>query len=139
MSNSIPQARILVVDDEKDIAVVIKSGLEGNGFEANAYSDSSEALKHFRQNSNAYCAVLSDVRMPGMTGFQLTREIKKINPEVKVILMSSFEIGNEFANVLPSTKVDDFITKPAKIVTIKDVLLRHIGGTKRLAGKQNGN
>jgi CheY-like chemotaxis protein len=134
MTNSKPQARILVIDDEKDIANIIRKGLESNGFEADAYSDSLEALKHFRQNAKAYCAILSDIRMPGMTGFQLAREIKKINPEVKVVLMSAFEIGSEFSDVLPSTKVDDFVAKPAKIINIKNVLLKHIGETKLLKG-----
>jgi DNA-binding NtrC family response regulator len=139
MADPKPQARILIVDDEKDIADVIKRGLENDGFEAVAYSDSSQALEHFRQNSKAYCVVLSDVRMPRVTGFQLTREIKKINPQVKVVLMSAFEIGKEFSDVLPSTQVDDFITKSTKIINIKNVLLKHIGETKLLNGSNREN
>ena len=132
MTTPKPQARILVIDDSEDAADIIKKGLESNGFEANAYSDSLEALEHFQQNAKAYCAVLSDIRMPGVTGFQLTRQIKKISPEVKVVLMSAFEIGNEFSDVMPSTEVDDFITKPARIMDIKNVLLKHVGESKLL-------
>jgi DNA-binding NtrC family response regulator len=139
MEDSKPQARILIVDDEKDIADVIKQGLESNGFEAIAYSDSSQALEHFRQNSKAYCAVLSDVRMPQVTGFQLAREIKKINPEVKVVLMSAFEISQELSDDSPSTKADDFIAKPARIINIKNVLLKHIGETKLVKGGDGEN
>jgi DNA-binding response OmpR family regulator len=133
MSNSKPQARILIVDDEKDIAAIIKRGLEKNGFEARAYSDPSAALEHFAQNSREYCVVLSDIRMPQVTGFQLTREIRKINPDVKIVLMSSFDIGSEFSDVFSSIKVDDFITKPARIATVRNVLSKHISMTKSLA------
>ena len=72
--------------------------------------------------------------MPGLTGFQMAREIKKINPELKIILMSAFEIQTaDFEKVMPSTSVDDFIKKPPDIVTIKNVLVKHISMTKSLA------
>ena len=133
MSNSKPQARILIVDDEKDIGDIIKKGLERNGFEAITYADPSAALEHFSQHSDEYCVVLSDIRMPRVTGFQLTRAIRKINPDVKIVLMSAFDIGKEFSDVLSSIEVDDFITKPATIATVRNVLLKHISMTKSLA------
>jgi YesN/AraC family two-component response regulator len=51
--------------------------------------------------------------MPGMSGIQLARKVKEINPSVKVVLMTSFEIkDNEFSKVFPSTHVDGFAQKP---------------------------
>jgi YesN/AraC family two-component response regulator len=68
-----------------------------------------------------------------MTGFELARKLKAITPNVNVILMSGFEIApDEFAKILPSTKVDDFIKKPAAIEQVKTVLLKHIGNTKQV-------
>lgn len=129
-----PLANILVVDDESDILKIIQKGLQMNGFKASGYTDASLALSHLHQHSKEYCAVLSDIRMPGLTGFQMAREIKKINPELKIILMSAFEIQTaDFEKVMPSTSVDDFIKKPADIMTIKNVLLKHISMTKSLA------
>ena len=129
-----PLARILVVDDEEDIARIIKQGLEQNGFQAEAYTDPSVAMEHFRHYSKEYCVVLTDYRMPGMTGFQVAREAKLTNPDIKVILTTAFEIKQEeFSKVLPSTRIDDFIEKPANIKTIIDVLLKHIGETKTLS------
>lgn len=125
-------ANILIIDDESDVASVIEAGLRRNGFATNAFTDSIKAMNHFQLHSREYCAVLSDIRMPGKTGFQVAREAKKTNPDVKVILMSAFEIKEEFQKVMPSTQVDDFITKPAHFEEIKSVLLRHVGQTKQL-------
>ena len=61
--------RVLIIDDEKDIAYVFKMGLESNGFEADAYTDPSNALSNFK--AGYYNIVISDIRMPGMSGFEL--------------------------------------------------------------------
>ena len=125
--------RVLIIDDEKDIIDVIKNGIFRHGFDSDSFSDPLEAVGHFRNNAGAYCAVLSDIRMPGISGFGVAREIKRINPKVKVILLSSFEIlKNEVSKVMPSHQVDDFISKPASISLIHEVLLKQIGHEKRL-------
>jgi YesN/AraC family two-component response regulator len=50
--------------------------------------------------------------MPGLSGMQLARKVKEINPKVKVVLMTTFEIkDNEFSKVFPSTQVDGFVQK----------------------------
>ena len=135
-----PIANILVVDDEPDILKVLLKGLQMNGFKASGYTDASLALSHLREHSKEYCAVLSDIRMPGVTGFQVARETKKINPELKIILMSAFEVQtSDFEKVMPSTSVDDFIQKPTSIATIKNVLLKHIAMTKSLADNTEQN
>lgn len=58
--------------------------------------------------------VLSDVRMPGMPGFEFVRKVREIEPNVKILLMSAFEISDlEFSRALPSdTKIDGFVQKP---------------------------
>ncbi len=70
--------------------------------------------------------------MPGMSGIQLARKVKEINPNVKVILMTSFEIrDNEFSKVFPSTHVDGFVQKPVGIKNLTNKILDTIGETKR--------
>jgi DNA-binding NtrC family response regulator len=126
-------ARLLVVDDEQDIITVIKKGLEGNQILVDEFTNSSHALEHFRRHPNDYCMVVSDIRMPSPTGFELAKEIHKINPDVKILLMSSFEIHkSEFAKVLPSIRVEDFIQKPVSIAELKNTVLKHIDNTKRI-------
>ena len=69
--------------------------------------------------------------MPGLTGIQLARKVKAINPNVKVVLMTAFEIrDDEFSTVFPSTQVDGFVQKPVGIRELTDKVLSIIGRSK---------
>ena len=125
-------ARLLVVDDDSDIVQVLKLGLLKNRFLVSAFTNPEEALKTFQSKSEDYCLMLSDIRMPGMSGIKLARKVKEINPKVKVILMTSFEIkDNEFSKVFPSTQVDGFAQKPIQIKDLTNKILDIIGESKR--------
>ena len=94
-----------------------------HGFKVFTFTEPSAALEHFKSNSKDYDIIISDIRMPGMNGYEFVKRIKKINPKVKVILMSAFEIeDNEFHNVLPDIKVDAFLQKPFSTQRLNDVI-----------------
>ncbi len=77
--------------------------------------------------------MLSDIRLPMLSGIQLSKKVKAINPNVKVVLMTSFEIrGNEFSKVFPSTQVDGFVQKPIGTKDLTDKIFRLIGDTKNI-------
>ena len=123
-----PQIRLLVVDDEPDIVHVLKLGLQQNGFLVDGFTNSEEALQSLKSNAESYCLVLSDVRMPGLSGIQLAKRVKEINPNVKVVLMTAFEIrDNEFSKVFPSTRVDGFVQKPIGIRELTNKILNITG------------
>ena len=135
--NDKPLANLLIVDDDSDIAYVLKQGLLKNRFLVSVFTDPEEALKNFQTNSGDYCLMLSDIRMPGMSGIRLARKVKQINPNVKVVLMTSFEIkDNEFSKVFPSTQVDGFVQKPVGIENLTNKILDIIGETKRRVYEQ---
>ena len=110
-------SKIMILDDDFDIATIIKLNLQKQGFnDVFVFTEPSLALKEFRKNHNNYSLVISDIRMPGMNGFEFVREARKINPKVKVLLMTAFEIDyKEFARVLPKPKIDGLIHKPISI------------------------
>jgi DNA-binding NtrC family response regulator len=129
--NGKPLAKLLVVDDEYDIVEVLKLGLLKNRFLVDAFTDPEEALQSFKSNAKDYCLVLSDIRMPGLSGIQLAKRVKEINPNVKVVLMTAFEMrDNEFSKVFPSIQVDGFVQKPIGIKELTDKILSLIGDTK---------
>ncbi len=131
-----PLAKLLVVDDDPDIAHVLKQGLLKNRFLVSAFTRPEEALQNFQSNSEDYCLILSDIRMPELSGIQLARKVKEINPNVKVVLMTSFEIrDNEFSKVFPSVQVDGFVQKPVGINDLTNKILSIIGETKRRLDK----
>ena len=106
---------ILILDDEFDIVSLIKQSLHRNGFHnIFAFTEPLSALEHFQINSKSYGLVISDIRMPGMTGFEFIRRVKALNSEVRVLFMSAFDFNEiDFSKVLPSyIKIDGYIRKP---------------------------
>jgi DNA-binding response OmpR family regulator len=128
-----PIARLLVVDDEQDIVSILTRGLKAHHFRVDPFTDPKLAFDYFEANSGEFCLMLSDIRMPGMSGLELARKVRNTNPEVKILLMSAFEIyESEFSRVFPSTKVDGVVKKPTTIPALKAEILKHIGQSKRL-------
>ena len=82
---------ILLLDDEVDIVSIIKHSLQAQGLNVYSFTHPLLALEHFQLNSKNYGLVLSDIRMPSMTGFEFARKIRKINPSTKILLMSAFD------------------------------------------------
>ena len=135
-----PLAKLLVVDDDSDIVQVLKMGLLKNGFLVEAFTNPDEALQSFQSNSESYCLMLSDIRMPGLSGMQLARKVKEINSGVKVVLMTSFEIRDrEFSTVFPSTHVDGFVQKPIGIKDLTNKILSLIDKTNRRLDEDFGS
>ena len=135
-NNDKPLSRLLVVDDDSDIVQVLKLGLLKNGFLVNAFTTPEETLQNFQSNSEGYCLMLSDIRMPGLSGIQLAKKVKEINPAVKTVLMTAFEIrDNEFSKEVPSTHVDGFVQKPIGIRDLTNKILSIIGESNRGPGK----
>ena len=127
-----PQNRLIVVDDDSDIVYVLKRGLIKNGFLVDAFTNPEEALLRFKSNAHGFEVVMSDIRMPGLSGLQLARKVKEINPKIKIVLMTAFEIkDHEFSKVFPSTHVDGFVQKPISMVDLTNKILDLIAETKR--------
>lgn len=108
----------MVVDDEKDILSILKSGLEANGgFAVDTFNSGEAALHAFSSHPpDYYDLVLTDIRMPKMNGFELYRRISEKNQSLPIAFITAFEINEEeFSKVMPSIKVRDFIKKPIRI------------------------
>jgi DNA-binding response OmpR family regulator len=112
--------KIILVDDEPDIGVSIKIGLEPKGFVVDAFEKPEDALQNFKPGE--YDMLITDIQMPGMSGFDLYREVRKIDDKIKVAFITAFEIyEDEFSKVLPSIDVKCFIKKP---VTMSELATR---------------
>ncbi len=81
---------VLVVDDEPDIAGMLADMLETFGFKVTTRSSSIEAIEAFRANPHAFDVIVTDQTMPHMTGVELTAEVRKIRPDVPIIVMTGF-------------------------------------------------
>lgn len=104
----------MIVDDESDIILPIKIGLEDNGFEVDAFSEPLLALPNFKANS--YALVILDIKMPDMNGFELYREMRKIDEKIKVFFFTATETYYEdLKEIFPTIDKRQFIIKPLAI------------------------
>jgi response regulator RpfG family c-di-GMP phosphodiesterase len=89
------------------------------------FADPLAALEHFSSNSKYHNIVISDIIMPGMNGYEFVKQIKNINPQVKVILMSACEIEDKkLSNLLADLKIGAFIKKPFSSKMLKSVIVQ---------------
>jgi CheY-like chemotaxis protein len=123
---------ILVLDDDLDIIVIIKSVLQKQGFVVFGFTDPYLALEHFKINANDYGLVISDVRMPGMNGFEFVSRVKELRPDIKAILMTAFEINDiKNSKLLPAgIGIDAYIQKPISIQALTSLTEKHVDGLK---------
>ena len=99
---------VLIVDDEPDVNLSLKIALEENGFEVDAFDDPVTALDHFKKG--AYDLLILDIVMPKMHGFELYREIRNIDNEVKICFLTAGEMYyGAYADIFDESQ---FIRKP---------------------------
>jgi DNA-binding response OmpR family regulator len=110
-NTSTESKRILIVDDEPDVTITFKMGLEGKGFKVDAFNDPNEALANFKMG--VYNLLLLDIKMPKMNGFQLYEELEKQDKKVKVCFITAFEVYyRSLRELFPQIEIDCFIKKP---------------------------
>ena len=102
---------ILLVDDEKSIADVTTGMLERLGYKVTVRISSYDALEAFRNLADRIDLLIADLTMPQMTGLQLYREIRKIRPDIKVIICTGFSEQLDSRNS-KSIGIEGFLHKP---------------------------
>jgi DNA-binding response OmpR family regulator len=106
----------MVVDDEEDITLTLKIGLQHHGFAVTSFNDPLIALSSFK--ADQYDLLLLDIKMPHMDGFELHQKLKEIDSKVKVCFMTAFEVYFESLKELyPDSYLDVcFIKKPFSLI-----------------------
>ena len=108
------KSRILLIDDEPDIAYLVKVGLERNGFEVDGYTDPILALQNFRRG--LYRLLVLDIKMPKIDGIQLLERIKKEDEKIRVCFFTaSEEFASNYKSVLEHSNKFLFVSKPISI------------------------
>jgi len=116
-------SNIMIIDDDLDILLTIKIGLEQKGFKIHTFSCGKSALEAFEDHApNYYDLVLTDIRMPDMNGFAVYLYLKEKNPSLRIAFMTAFDMPiEEFRAVIPTVEINDIIEKP---FTIDDLATR---------------
>lgn len=113
--------KILFVDDNKEIVEMCKQGLEALDYKVFDFSSSLDALNFFKEHHQDINLVVTDQTMPGKTGINLAKEMKKINQNIPIILCSGYaeEIDKKEIDMAGISK---FIKKPLSVDKLSKVI-----------------
>ena len=79
--------KVLLVEDDVNLGFLLVEYFESNGFDVKLYIDGQAGLKGFQQASFDICIV--DIMLPKLDGFSLVKELKALNPEIPIIILSA--------------------------------------------------
>jgi two-component system response regulator VanR len=122
--------KILLVEDDEHIRNTVKVFLNEAGYEVDACVDGDEAHEKFYDN--AYQLVILDIMLPGMDGYELLREFRKLN-NTPILMMTALSDDDNQVRAFDA-QADDYVTKPFKIQLLlkrAEALLRRSGALAR--------
>ncbi len=111
MSAESNKHRILIVDDEESMRDFLSIMLHREGYQVDTAIDGAQAVSHLRDHG--YDLVISDIKMPRMTGLELLAHIKERTPETVVLMVTAFSSTDEAVEAMRQGAYD-YITKPFK-------------------------
>jgi two-component system, OmpR family, alkaline phosphatase synthesis response regulator PhoP len=129
MDNANESAQVLVVDDEGAIRYSVSKTLQRVGYQVAEASSGEEALEMMR--NQPYDVVLTDIKMPGLTGVELLRQIKETAPDSIVILMTGYASLGTAVEAL-RLGAHDYLIKPSSSQDIKSSVSRGVERARNL-------
>ena len=119
--------RLLVIDDDEDIAMMCKDGFETMGYQVDIFCSSVKALEFFKKNHAQIDLVITDQTMPEKTGIELAQEMASIDPSKPVILCSGYP-GTLTESMAKGAAIRKFVMKPVTV----EALSKEIGHILRV-------
>ena len=118
--------KILVVEDEKRVADLLKIGLEENGYQVLVAYDGEMGLRLFQTNS--FQLVISDIILPKLNGFELCQEIRKADEQIPILMLTALGTADDKLEGF-DVGADDYMVKPFDfrelLARVKVLLKRH--------------
>lgn len=114
---------VIVVDDEMELASLFKEYLVKIGYEVISFTDPALALDYFKKSSKDFSLILTDLRMPAMSGIDLAYEIRKHDPNVAIMLITAhltddLKLNEKFNSV----KFCNVREKPVKFAKLRETI-----------------
>jgi DNA-binding response OmpR family regulator len=119
IKGAVSGATILVVDDEKDILNSVSQGLNQFGFQTLTASSGEDALKLQKEHAGGLDLVVLDIGMPGMGGPACLRELKRLQPDLKVLISSGYFAEGQTKRLLEQG-AQAYLTKPYKLTELME-------------------
>jgi len=113
--------RILYVDDDDAIVLLITRVLQNSGYQVTGHTDAREALKQLSEHPDAFDVVVTDLSMPEMNGFDLAAQIKRLRPSLPIVMTSGY-VRTQDQERAQALGIDHIILKPNTIEELGQVL-----------------
>ena len=111
------EKRILIVDDEPDVNLALRIVLEDNNFIVDSFNDPLRALENYK--ANLYDLIILDIKMPKKDGFEVYKEILKIDNRVQVCFLTAGDINyRSLKETFPTLDENQFIRKPIENIEL---------------------
>ena len=124
---------VAIVDDELDIASLFREYLSGiKDILVFSFTDPVVALEHFINNKYEYFLIISDLKMPRLSGIKLIKKVKEANPFVRTLLMTAFEVNDPmFEEYRKANIINDFLQKPVRLEDLHSIVEKHLNLYKK--------
>ncbi len=124
MSDDFERRTILIVDDDDALRATLVRAFAGRGFDASGAANFDEAIARARLDPPEMCVV--DLRMPGGTGLELIKELKSIEPQIEIVVLTGY---GSIATAIDATRLGAtyFLPKPADVDDILTAFTRGKG------------
>jgi two-component system OmpR family response regulator len=107
--------RLLVVDDERELALTLADGLEAEGFSVDIAADGVQAL--FHTDVHTYDLILLDLMLPGRNGYQVCSDLRERGNHTPILMLTAKDGEHDEADAL-DLGADDYLTKPFSFVVL---------------------
>jgi two-component system cell cycle response regulator CpdR len=116
--------QILLIDDESDLVLLLTQFINKMGFDTISFTSPLLAFEHIKNNLNKYSLIITDLRMPGISGIELANKIRKeIRSSIKIFLMTAFDISDLKDQLdFQTANIENLIQKPIKLSTLEKMI-----------------
>ncbi len=127
MTSNLRTKRVLIVDDEPNVAAVLAEGLEelGEKYIIETASSGAEALAKINQHT--YALIITDYRMPGLNGLDLARAVRHTSPGTQIVMMTAYG-SDELREEIGKLELSGFVDKPFAVTQVREIVQNVLGG-----------
>ena len=113
----------MIVDDEPSLSTLFNDFLTREGYDVVSFTNPLLALEHFKNNSNGFSLIITDLRMPGLNGIEFANKVREFNDQVKILLTTAFDIQDLMDKPgYLNSNIEKVIQKPIRLHQLRAII-----------------